>query len=181
MAEQKQAALKNEIAKKKAEIEKLLSQKENIKADLCIIEEKLEQTTDRIAVRNNEFATRKRRAKELEKQKESLKEKAFVESAYQEEVIDIKHQTTMDIKRKLLKLISSRQELDSDPNELFFYDGLKAELKSNIMIHTVKIKLIQPSPQTTKNQAVKIIPKEATFRIDKKMKFSKLKEHACRH
>lgn len=173
--------LKIEIESKKEEIKKLKNYQNGIKADLFIIEEKLEQATERIAIRNNELNTRKRKLNELKKISQGLKERNDSEQKDKGEAIDADIKAEKELKLKILKLISARAENNMDPSELFFFDGQKTEVKSNLVIHTVKIKLIQAPVQANKIQQNKIVPREATFRIDKGMKFDQLKKHACDH
>ncbi|OMJ79653.1 hypothetical protein SteCoe_20273 [Stentor coeruleus] len=178
---EKATKLKSEIESKKDELKKLKNYQNGIKADLFIIEEKLEQATERIAVRNNELNTRKRKLNELKKIAEGLKERNDSEQKDKGEVLDADIKAEKELKLKILKLISARPENNMDPSELFFFDGQKTEIKSNLVIHTVKIKLIQAPAHANKIQQNKIIPREATFRIDKGMKFDQLKKHACDH
>ena len=175
---QREKELRNEKEDEKA---RLIALENSLRAEVYILEEMLEQAKDRILVRNGELNTRKRKLKALKWDQERIIDTDKSNISNNSENQDNFRAVEKEIKQKLTKLISSRQEVDADPNELFYYDGQKADLKPNLMTHTVKVKLIQPPPKDSKNLHQKIVPKEATFRINKEMTFSRLKMVACDH
>lgn len=178
--EDKKKKLEDEYNQRKEEIAKLKFQAKSTQDDILMIEEKLEQLQNRIQISNTELNVRKRRLNDLQNQfKSKSQEKNEEHEDSSEEDLDAKAE--QELKIKMLKLISNRQELDIDPNELFFYDGQRSEIKSNIAIHTVKIKLVQSEEQSSQKAFTKIVPKDCTFRIHKKMTFPQLKEKACEH
>ena len=170
----------SELQIKIAEEKKLIMQKETTKAEMFIIDEKLSQIRDRIAIRNNELNSRKRKLKEVKQSADKLQEEQKDQSKEIEQKVDTRYKIEKDIKQKLLRLVS-RPDTDIDPNELFYFDGQKLEVKSNTVVHTVKIKLVRPNLISKKIKNTKIIPKEATFRINKKMTFNDVKGYACEH
>ena len=154
----------SELQIKIAEEKKLIMQKETTKAEMFIIDEKLSQIRERIAIRNNELNSRKRKLKEVKQSADKLQEEQKDQSKEIEQKVDTRYKIEKDIKQKLLRLVS-RPDTDIDPNELFYFDGQKLEVKSNTVVHTVKIKLVRPNLISKKIKNTKIIPKEDTFQM----------------
>jgi len=178
--DEKGKKLAEETKQKESEIQALKTQQKGLKDDIAMIGEKLEQLQSRIKSANNELNLRKRNFNELEnKLNDKNKEKGPEHERDDEE--DGDGNIEFELKDKILKLISNRQDNDFDPNELFFYDGQRSEIKSNIAIHTVKIKLVQSLELNSQKAFVKIVPRDCTFRIHKLMKFKELKDRACDH
>jgi uncharacterized protein YoxC len=167
-----------DIDLKNNEINKLRASEKILTDDISILKEKLEYVKERIEIKNNELNARKRKIREIEKKLESVPEEVKLEKNDLEEILDKEKKVKHDIEQKLLDLISNRNYNELDPTELFFFDGQKTEIKANIIVNTVKIKYIEPPAQESK-KLDKVVPKEATFRIDKKMIFEQLKKYAC--
>lgn len=173
--------IKFEISSKESDLARQLKNQENLRSELSIIDEKLDLLKERTIIQNNELNSRKRKHKELKKQTEKVISQVKDDGNYLDNPLPNELLAENDVRRKLLTILTHPQENDSDINELFFFDGQKTELKSNIVIHTVKIKLVQPVPITDRTRENKQVPREATFRIDKKITFEDLKIHACNH
>lgn len=178
--DEKGKKLAEETKQKEAEIQVLKVQQKTLKDDIAMIGEKLEQLQTRIQVANNELNSRKRKYNNLENLVNDKNKEKGEEHEHDDED-DGDGNIEFELKDKILKLISNRLENDFDPNELFFYDGQRSEIKSNIAIHTVKIKLVQSAEQNSQKAFVKIVPRDCTFRIHKLMKFKELKDRACDH
>lgn len=177
-SEDKKKKLEEETKLKELEISDLTSQQKSLKDDIAMIGEKLEQLQTRIQFANNELNVRKRIMNNLKNQVEE-KSKEKNEDIEDDDDEDDQGKIEFELKEKILRLISDRQENEFDPNELFFYDGQKSEIKSTIAIHTVKVKLVQTAEINPQKGFVKIVPKDCTFRIFKSMNFKQLKIQAC--
>jgi chromosome segregation ATPase len=178
--DEKKKKHEEELSQRKQEIANIEYQTKSTQNDIHMIEEKLDQLQNRIQIANTELNLRKRRLNDIESQiklKGLDKNEEFEDSEEEDE----NAKAEQELKIKMLRMISNRQESDADPNELFFYDGQKSEVKSNIAIHTVKIKLVQSEGHSSQKTFSKIVPKDCTFRIHKSMTFNNLKEKACDH
>jgi predicted nuclease with TOPRIM domain len=172
-----------EIATTASEVVDLRIAYDGLRAELSIVDEKLEQVQERITIKNAELNAHKRKLKEMQANDARLREEEEEEEVKIIESMQDKKEEDYDklIKIKMLNVISARQEGDADVGELFYFDAQKAEIKASIVIHTVKVKLVQPQVVPGKIQQSKIQPKNATFRINKTMTFEMLKKHACGH
>lgn len=176
----KKKKLEEEIKQRDDDIKAIVGQTRSTQDDIRMIEEKLEQLQNRIQIANTELNVRKRKLNDLTNQLKAKGQEKNEELEDSSEEND-DERVEQELKIKLLKMISNRQENDTDPNELFFYDGQRSEVKSNIAIHTVKIKLVQSESQSSQKTFSKIIPRDCTFRIHKTMNFIHLKDKACEH
>ncbi|CAG9332367.1 unnamed protein product [Blepharisma stoltei] len=171
-----------EIEEKKKLVRNLERATARLQDEIMMLNEKIEQTEDRLEHHGHELVYRRQRLKELsEVSNPQDEEQAVQKQVSAEEAQSFLRNIEKDIKQKILNLISRREILDNDPQELFFFEGQKFEIKPNTIIHTVKVKYISLLLPQEEDRGMKTVPKEATFRITRFTTLKDLRATACEY
>ena len=154
------------------ELTSLKAKQKRLKDEIQRNQEKLQHALERIEDKTQELSYKK----ELHNQElQNSEQQTPTKQEPQPKSTELEIEKT--IKETLLEIFSERKVVENDPQELFFFEGQKFEVKADVSVHTVKVKYLEfPSDENTK-----IVPKEATFRITKEMKLTNLKKVACNY